>query len=95
MMIDPSPGRATPAGAAEELLDTITVPANSSTVIQGTYQLKVGTRYVIEVSGTMTSTNTQGGYGAAYDALAAERRQVQARRAVLLGELRGVVARLN
>jgi hypothetical protein len=60
---------AAPAGAAEQLLDTITVPANSPTVIQGSYALKVGTRYVIEVSGTMESTNTQGGYGARYDAL--------------------------
>ena len=60
---------AAPARAAEELLDTITVPANSSTVIQGTYQLKVGTRYVIEVSGTSKSTNTDGGYGHGYDAL--------------------------
>jgi hypothetical protein len=60
---------ASPASAAEELLDTITVPANSPTVIQGKYELKVGTRYVIEVSGTMESTNTQGGYGARYDAL--------------------------
>ena len=58
-----------PALAAEELLDTITVPADSPTVISGKYELKPGTRYVIEVSGTMESTNTQGGYGARYDAL--------------------------
>jgi hypothetical protein len=60
---------AAPAKGAEQLLDTITVPANSSTVIQGSYALKTGTRYVIEVSGTMESTNTNGGYGARYDAL--------------------------
>jgi hypothetical protein len=58
-----------PAIAAEELLDTITVPANSSTVIAGKYQLKAGTRYVIEVSGTEDSVNTNGGYGYRYDAL--------------------------
>lgn len=57
------------ARAAEQLLDTITVPANSSTIVQGTYQLKAGTRYVLEVSGTMKSTNTDGGYGHGYDAL--------------------------
>ena len=38
-------------------------------IVQGTYQLKAGTRYVIEVSGTMKSVNTDGGYGHGYDAL--------------------------
>ena len=38
-------------------------------MIQGSYQLKAGTRYIIEVSGTMDSTNTNGGYGYRYDAL--------------------------
>src|SRR5687767_3326034 len=58
-----------PAGAAEQLLDTITVDPASTSVSKGTYQLVKGTRYVIEVTGLMESINTNGGYGHRYDAL--------------------------
>src|SRR3712207_3541931 len=57
------------AGAAEQLLDTITVEPASTSLAKGTYPLKKGQRYVIEVTGMMDSVNTDGGYGYRYDAL--------------------------
>src|SRR5688572_17739980 len=57
-----------PAHGAEQLLDTLTVDPDSRSVMSGTVTLKQGTRYVIEVTGTMKSTG-QEGFGYLYDAL--------------------------
>lgn len=59
---------AVPARAADEPLDTITVEAAGTSVVTGKVTLKAGTRYVIEVAGTMQSTGPEG-YGYQYDAL--------------------------
>jgi hypothetical protein len=56
------------AGAAAELLDTLTVDPDSRSVMSGTVTLKKGTRYVIEVTGTMKSTGMEG-RGYLFDAL--------------------------
>ena len=56
------------AGAAEQLLETLTVDPDSRSVMSGTVTLKKGTRYVIEVTGTMQSTGN-GGFGYKFDAL--------------------------
>jgi hypothetical protein len=55
-----------PASAADELIETITVPA--VTKVEGKVALAQGTRYTLEVTGTMDSTGPEG-YGYQYDAM--------------------------
>jgi hypothetical protein len=54
--------------ATGQPLETLTVDVAKSTVTQGTVDLKAGTRYQLQVSGTFTITGPSGG-GFDYDAL--------------------------
>src|SRR5947209_12416285 len=53
-----------PSALADQLLETVTVDASSSSLTHGTVALHTGTKYQLQVSGTFTLAN---GFGESFD----------------------------